>query len=139
MHPKDKEISKLRIDRWLWATRFYKTRNLATEACKRNWVKINKQPAKASKEVTIDDVVSLKVGPLEKIVRVDGIVKSRVSASLAQMNFTDLTPPEVYEEAKAQRVRLAGRIIGKKGLGRPTKKQRRDLDDFLYANERKED
>ena len=125
---------KMRLDRWLWSTRHYKTRNMASEACKKNWVKINGHPAKPSKNIEIGKTASIKLGPLEKIVRVEGLSERRLSASLAQNLFTDLTRPEEYEKAKEHRKLLAPRVVNKKGLGRPTKKQRRDLEEFLYSD-----
>ncbi len=128
-----KEITeKIRIDRWLWAVRIFKTRNLATEACKKNWIKIDNHPVKPSKEVCTGDIVIIKLGPLQKIVKVDGITDKRISAPLVAGLLTDLTSPEAYEKAKSDRLNISPRVLTSKGCGRPTKKQRRQLDDFLY-------
>lgn len=125
---------KVRLDRWLWCVRLFKSRNLATEACKKNWVKIDDHPAKPSKEIKVGDVIRIKMGPLQKIVSVEGLIEKRTSASEAAKFLTDLTPPEAYQKAKQDRIYLAPRIMSKKGIGRPTKKQRRELDDFLYPD-----
>ena len=130
--PEYDSLENMRVDRWLWSARLYKTRNMATEACKKNWVKINDQPIKASKEIRKGDIISVKLGPLQKLVRVEDLSQRRLSASLAQNLLSDLTTAEAYEKAKEVGKRLTLRITNKKGTGRPTKKQRRDLEDFLY-------
>lgn len=131
----EEKNQSLRIDRWLWHSRLYKTRILASEACKKNWVKINGFTAKAAKEVKLGDILSLKLGPLEKIVQVEGISTKRVSAKETQLLWTDLTTPEAYEEAKGKKIRLSPRPLSSKyARGRPTKKQRRELEDFLYPD-----
>ena len=132
--PEYDSLEKMRIDRWLWSARLYKTRNMASEACKKNWVKINDQPLKASKEIRIGDIISIKLGPLQKVVRIEELSEKRLSASLAQNLLSDLTTPEAYEKAKEHGQLLTFRITNKKGTGRPTKKQRRDLEDFLYPD-----
>ena len=126
------EPDQVRLDRWLWSVRIFKSRNLATEACKKNWVKLDGHPAKPSKEIKMGDVITIKLGPLQKIVSVVGLIEKRTSAAKAGNYVADLTPPEAYEKAKQARLHLAPRIVSKKGIGRPTKKQRRELDDFLY-------
>lgn len=130
----DDQSPKERVDRWLWAVRLFKTRSLATEACKKNHVKVDEQLVKPSKEIKVGDIVCVKLGPLQKVVRVDGLIDKRVSAAVAAKLTTDLTTPQAYEKAKQDRLNLAPRIYFKKGSGRPTKKQRRDLDDFLYPD-----
>lgn len=130
--PEYDNLEKMRVDRWLWSARLYKTRNMASEACKKNWVKINDQPLKASKEIRKGDIISVKIGPLQKVVRIEDLSQRRLSASLAKNLLSDLTTPEAYEKAKEVGKRLTLRITNKKGTGRPTKKQRRDLEDFLY-------
>ena len=132
--PEYDNLEKMRVDRWLWSARLYKTRNMASEACKKNWVKINDQPLKASREIRIGDIISIKLGPLQKVVRIEDLSQKRLSAPLAQNLLSDLTTPEAYEKAKEHGKRLTLRITNKKGTGRPTKKQRRDLEDFLYPD-----
>ena len=127
-------LQKMRIDRWLWVARLYKSRSMATEACKKSWVKINEIPAKPSREIKIGEVITIKFGPLEKKVRVEALSDRRVSAPLAQGLLTDLTSPEAYQKAADARKRIKLRPATVKGVGRPTKKQRRDLEDFLYPD-----
>ena len=69
------EPDKVRLDRWLWSVRIFKSRNLATEACKKNWVKLDGHPAKPSKEIKMGDVITIKLGPLQKIVSVVGLIE----------------------------------------------------------------
>ena len=126
------EISKVRADRWLWTVRFYRTRTLATEACKRNAVKIDRKSIKPSKEVKVGDILSIKMGSLTKVVRVDGLTEKRVSAALSINLFSDLTTPEAYEKAKSETVSIP--LKPKFGNGKPTKKQRRAIHDFLYPD-----
>ena len=71
------EPDKVRLDRWLWSVRIFKSRNLATEACKKNWVKLDGHPAKPSKEIKMGDVITIKLGPLQKIVSVVGLIEKR--------------------------------------------------------------
>ncbi len=127
-------LEGVRIDRWLWAVRVFKTRSMATEACKKNFIKMATLAVKPSKEINVGDIISVKLGPLQKILQVEGITAKRVSAKLAVQFVKDLTPPEAYEKAKREKLHLAPRIITKKGIGRPTKKQRRELDEFLYPD-----
>jgi ribosome-associated heat shock protein Hsp15 len=128
-------LSEVRIDRWLWSVRIFKTRSLATEACKKNSVKINDQPLKASKLISVGQIISIKLGPLVKVVEVTGLTEKRVSASLVCRYLTDLTTEEAYAKAKQLKIHLKPRLFTKKGLGRPTKKQRRELDEFLYPED----
>lgn len=127
-------IQKMRLDRWLWVARLFKSRSMATEACKKCWVKINEISMKPSREVQIGEVITIKFGPLEKKVRIEGLCDRRVSAVLAKKLLTDLTTPEELERATVARRHIKLRPASIKGVGRPTKKQRRDLEDFLYSD-----
>lgn len=115
-----------RIDKWLWAIRIYKTRTLATDACKAGKIKINGQAVKPSRELKLQEVVTISQGPLTKTIRVKTLIHNRVSAKLVPDNAEDLTPAEEYEK-----LRLAHEVNGEqrdRGIGRPTKKQRRLID-----------
>ena len=90
---------KVRVDRWLWSVRAYKTRTLATDACKRKWVTVNGTDAKPSREIKVQDIVTFKIGPLEKKVQVIQILEKRISAKLVDQYLEDLTPQSSYEEA----------------------------------------
>ena len=130
----DEELLEVRVDRWLWAARIFKTRTLATEACQRNQVKLEGKPIKPSRNIKVGDTLSIKLGPLLKEIKVARLTEKRVSASLAKMLLSDLTSDEAYQEAKEKKGQLKPAISLKRGMGRPTKKQRRQLDEFLYPD-----
>ena len=122
----------IRIDRWLWATRFYKTRSLATDACKRKLIRINNSPLKPSREIKVGEVIEIKRGPLKMTIKMTALLGKRVSAPKARECYEDLTPPDEYESAKREAKRLKPQDIGSSPKGRPSKKQRRDLEEFLF-------
>ena len=128
-------MNVVRLDRWLWSVRVYKTRTLATDACKRKWVTVNGIKSKPSKEIRTGDLITMKKGPIERKVRVLGVLEKRISASKVKDFLEDLTPMEVYEKSKLKHFKMN---LGKSlpmGKGRPSKKQRRDLEEFLYQDE----
>lgn len=110
------------MDQWVWAARLAKTRSQATAACKAGHVKLNDTTAKPSQPVKIGDTVRVTIGQSYKLYRVVGFATKRGSAAEAAQLFTDLTPPPL---PKAER-QLA--IVRERGAGRPSKKERRDLD-----------
>lgn len=115
-----------RIDKWLWAIRIYKTRTLATDACKAGKIKINGKAVKPSHELKLMEVITISQSPLTKTIRVKALIHNRVSAKLVPENAEDLTPAEEYE-----RLKLMQEVNGERrdrGIGRPTKKQRRLID-----------
>ncbi len=116
----------VRIDKYLWSIRMYKTRSLATDACKRGRVVINNVDAKPSKEVEVDDIISFRVENMMKTLRVIGLIEKRVSFSLATQYYEDITPQEEYDKLK--KIRETNIEYRPKGLGRPTKKERRRID-----------
>lgn len=118
----------IRVDKWLWATRVFKTRTQAGEACKGGKVRINDTAVKPSREVKVDDVISIQSGPVKKTVQVIAILKNRVGAKLVENYLKDLTPKEEYDKLKLKNE--MNHEFRERGLGRPTKKQRR-LIDFL--------
>ena len=125
----------MRVDKWLWVSRHYKTRSLATEACKKNWVKLDGFPIKPSKEIKPMDILSVKMGPLTKVIQVIQLTPNRLSASLAKNIYRDITTPDEKSVALEKKFSVKPTILTKKGIGRPTKKQRRDLEEFLYPTE----
>ena len=112
---------KVRIDAWLWATRQLKTRSLATAAAKAGHVRINGEPVKPATAVKIGDEVRLRINGFDKILIVTGLITKRTSAPMAQQNYEDRTPerPRVY---------MPDLFFRDKGTGRPTKKERREMD-----------
>lgn len=118
-----------RLDKWLWAVRVFKTRSLATAACRAGSVEINSQPAKPARDVRAGEQVMVRQGLMTRTLRVEGVPRSRVGAKLVRDYCTDLTPPEEFEKARAQPVQQL--LAREKGSGRPTKRDRRLLDRLL--------
>lgn len=129
-------LDRVRVDRWLWSIRAYKTRSLSTDACKRNWVSVNGNPVKPSREIKCGDLVIFKLGPLKKEVKVLQILEKRVSAKLVEKYMEDLTPKTAYEEAQKERKFLPSVPFGKRlTKGKPSKKERREIEEFFYNHE----
>ncbi|MDX1470930.1 MAG: S4 domain-containing protein [Flavobacteriaceae bacterium] len=118
----------MRIDKYLWCTRYYKTRSLATQACKKGQVKINEEVAKPSREVYPMDNVIVRKDQINYSLKVNDIPPSRVGAKLVDIYRTDTTPKEEFEAKEM--LKFSKDYYRKRGTGRPTKKDRRDLDDF---------
>jgi ribosome-associated heat shock protein Hsp15 len=116
----------VRIDKWLWAVRIFKTRNLATEFCKKGRVLISGDPVKASRIVRIGDLIEIRKPPLTLTYKVTGIIEKRVSATIAAEHVVNLTPPEELE--KIHSMMESAFYTRDRGAGRPTKKERRELD-----------
>jgi ribosome-associated heat shock protein Hsp15 len=117
---------RARLDKWLWAIRMFKTRALATDACRAGSVEVNALVAKPARDLHEGEQVTVKQGLVTRTLRVVGIPKSRVGAKLVATYCEDLTPPEEFE--KAQKERLQHVLAREKGSGRPTKRERRDID-----------
>lgn len=120
---------KVRIDKWLWAIRVYKTRSLANEACQSGKVKINESRIKPSRTVQIGDRITMEKGYIKHDFKVKGIIEKRVSATLAKLNYEDHTPEE--EKVKLKSNLFSPQYTRKKGAGRPTKKERREFDKLI--------
>lgn len=116
----------VRIDKWLWAVRVFKTRNQATEACRAGKVKIRDIAVKPSREVKPGDIITVRFGILTKTIKVLELLHNRVSASLVVTYMDDITPQE--EKDKLAIMRELNYERRDRGIGRPTKKQRRDID-----------
>lgn len=117
-----------RLDKWLWAARIYKTRTMAADACKNGRIAINGAQAKASRSVKAGDEVSVRKPPVTYTFRVLQPIEKRVGAKLLPDILENITPPEQYEVLEMHRI--SGFVGRAKGTGRPTKKDRRALDDF---------
>lgn len=122
------ELSEVRIDKWLWAVRLFKTRTLAAEACRAGHVEIAGHTVKPSRSVRIGEIVSAKVGIMTKTIKVVGLIDRRVGAAIATLHVEDLTPASEY--AKLAQIKSEP-ILYPPGLGRPTKKNRRALERFV--------
>jgi len=117
---------ELRIDKWLWAVRIYKTRTLAGDACRAGKVKMDGIAVKPSRVLKISDMVIVGIGPLTRTLRVKALIHNRVSAKLVPDSLEDLTPPEEYERIKF--MHEFNTEHRDRGTGRPTKKERRNID-----------
>lgn len=117
-----------RLDKWLWAARIYKTRTLAADACKNGRITINGAAAKPSRTVKDGDKVSVKKSPVTYTFLVKQAIEKRVGARLLHDILENITPPEQYELLEMSRI--SGFVDRARGTGRPTKKDRRALDDF---------
>ncbi len=123
-------MEKLRLDKYLWSIRLFKTRTQAAAACDTGKVKFNGQQAKASKHINIGEEYEVKTEAKRWRIRVSGLLDHRVAYSEAIKYYIDVTPAEEIERLQYQ---AAGFHTGKRlsKIGRPTKKQRRDIDGFL--------
>ena len=121
---------KLRLDKYLWAIRLFKTRSLASDACEKGKIKYNGDPAKASKNVHVDDEYEVKTEAKRWRIKVAGLLYNRVQYSEAIKYYIDITPAEEIERLEYQASSFhTGKRLSK--VGRPTKKERRDIDGFL--------
>lgn len=123
----------MRIDKYLWCTRYYKTRNVAATAVKKGQVKINGAVVKPSREVYPMDKISLRKNQIDSLLVVLDIPESRVGAKLVDIYRKDVTPKEAFEHNDL--LKFAKDHYRKKGTGRPTKKDRRDIDGYLDETE----
>ncbi|WP_036383262.1 RNA-binding S4 domain-containing protein [Muricauda sp. MAR_2010_75] len=123
----------MRIDKYLWCIRYYKTRNVASTAVKKGQVKVNGSVVKPSREVYPMDKVVLRKNQIDYELTVLDIPESRVGAKLVDIYRKDTTPKEAFEHDEL--LKFAKTHYRKKGLGRPTKKDRRDIDDYLDESE----
>lgn len=117
---------KVRIDKFIWAIRFFKTRGQASAACRLGRVKDNGQVVKASKEVQVGDVLELTVADVHKKIRIKALLSNRVGAKLVSEFFEDLTPDQEYE--RVELLRQMNKENRPRGTGRPTKKDRREIE-----------
>lgn len=124
------ETEKVRLDKYLWAIRIFKTRRLATDACNSGKVKLNGSSVKPARTVALGDQYDIKTESRKWVISVTGIIANRVAYEQAIQNYVDLTPAEANEKkSNASFVFPTGKRQSKKG--RPTKKDKRKLDDFL--------
>ena len=122
----------MRIDKFLWSIRFYKTRNIAAEEIKKNRVSIGENTLKSSKEVKEGDIIKIRKNQIDYKIKVLQIPKSRIGAKLVALHVADMTEKEQYELLKLRK--MSQDYYRTKGEGRPTKKDRRDMDDFLETD-----
>ena len=118
----------MRIDKYLWCTRYFKTRSIATEACKKGHIKLDGSNVKPSKDVFSGEKLTIRKNQINYEIIVLGIPKSRVGAKLVDLYRKDITPKEAFENQEL--LKYSKDYYRKKGTGRPTKKDRRDIDDY---------
>lgn len=120
---------EVRIDKWLWAVRIFKTRSQSTEACRKGHVSIGNLPVKPSRNLHVGEIVKVRKSPVVRSFRVIALAEKRMSAKLIDDFLEDVTPPEELEIQEMQKNMRW--ITRERGSGRPTKKDRRELDDFF--------
>ena len=118
-----------RVDKWLWAVRVFKTRSLAADACKKGRVLMQGVAVKPSRELKVGDVVQVRRNPIVYTFKVVALTQNRVGAKLVSQFMANQTAPDQLELLEVLKLDQSNRRA--KGLGRPTKKERRDLDDFF--------
>jgi ribosome-associated heat shock protein Hsp15 len=124
------EQTKLRIDKFLWSIRLFKTRSWATEACENGKVKMGGLNIKPAKSVHVGDEIEIRTSEKKWLIKVTALLGNRVAYALAIQHYEDITPPEEMERIKFEAaVFHTGKRLSKQG--RPTKKNKRDLDDFM--------
>ncbi len=126
------ELVKARIDRWLWAVRLFRTRALATEACRGGKIRVREDKVKPSYSIKAGETVTIQSGPITKTVRVLGVIEKRLGAKLVADYLEDLTPPEEYELLRMTAAQKA--LRRDRGTGRPTKRDRREIE-RLFGDE----
>ena len=123
----------MRVDKFLWCVRYYKTRSIATEACKQGKVRVNEALVKPSRDVYATDKITVRKNQINYELEVLDLPKSRVGDKLANLYIKDITPQEELE--KRELLKYSQDYYRKKGTGRPTKKDRRELDDWFDVEE----
>tara|TARA_B100000768_G_C11181344_1_gene333070 strand:+ start:198 stop:581 length:384 start_codon:yes stop_codon:yes gene_type:complete len=127
----------MRIDQYLWAVRYFKSRSIATKACKKGHVRINDQVAKPSREIFPMDKIIIRKEQINHSLNVLDIPKSRVGFKLVDIYRLNTTPKDAFKQNELQN--LAKDYRREKGEGRPTKKDRRELDDYAESTENQQD
>lgn len=121
-------MSEIRIDKWLWAVRIFKTRSIATDACKKGRVMMDNVSVKPSRNIRVGEVVQVRKPPITFSFKVLALADKRMGAKLVPDFMENVTPPEQYELMELNKI--GGFVDRQRGTGRPTKKERRDLDQF---------
>lgn len=122
-------LEEARIDKWLWSARIFKTRTIAADACKNGRVMVNDVQVKPSRMVKVGDKVSVRKSPVTYSFKILKTIEQRVGAKLLPEIYENVTPPDQYE--LLEMTRISGFVDRQRGTGRPTKKDRRQMDAFL--------
>ncbi len=120
------QISSVRIDKFIWSVRIFKSRSIASEACKKGNVLINDSPVKASRSVSVGDIISARKNPVLYKYKVIQLLQNRVGAKLVADYVENQTPKEELDKLEMMKLDFQGKR--ERGKGRPTKKERRDIE-----------
>ncbi len=126
---KDQDKSEVRIDKWMWAVRLFKTRSLAADACKKGKILMSGNSVKASRMIKVGDVVQIKRPPITYSFKVLALSENRMGAKLVPDFMENVTTAEQLEILELSKYSAFGKRD--RGTGRPTKKERRDLDEYM--------
>ncbi len=129
---------KMRVDKWLWCVRIFKSRSKATDACKKGHISIGENKLKPSAMITIDQCINVKKDGYLLTFKIKELLERRVSAVLAEPCYDNLTPEEELNKFKSWYIGKAKSEFRERGAGRPTKRERREIDDYkeeLYLDE----
>ncbi|MDD2437215.1 MAG: RNA-binding S4 domain-containing protein [Massilibacteroides sp.] len=129
-------MNEVRIDKWMWATRIFKTRTIATEACKKSRIAVNGVQVKASRMIKVGDIIQVRKPPITYSFKVLALTERRMGAKLVPEYLENVTTPDQYEILEMNRI--SGFVDRSKGMGRPTKKDRREMEQFTdpsYVND----
>jgi ribosome-associated heat shock protein Hsp15 len=129
------DTGKVRLDKWLWAARFYKTRGLSADAIDAGRIEVNGERAKRARMVQAGDRIRVRIGPYQHIVAVRGVSERRGSAAIAQQLYEEEPESKKAREAMAAHVRAMSASTGYES-GRPTKKDRREIERLKRRNDR---
>jgi ribosome-associated heat shock protein Hsp15 len=125
-------MEEVRIDKWMWAVRIFKTRTIAADACKKNRVSIKGMNVKPSHMIHVGEIIEVRKPPITFSFKVLALTESRMGAKLVPGFMENVTLPEQYEILEMNRI--SGFVNRAKGLGRPTKKERRDMEQFMQPD-----
>jgi len=129
------QLNEIRIDKWLFAVRLFKTRGQAAEACRRGKVKLNETPAKAAKSIKVGDIVNVRQSPMTRSLEVIDLTERRIGAKLVENFAKDITPKEEWD--KYHKSRSNRNLNQNKLQGRPSKRERRLIDQFMEIGDKK--
>lgn len=118
----------MRVDKYLWSVRYYKTRSIATNACKKGSVRVNEAVVKPARDVYPGDTILVRKNQINYVIEVLDLPANRVGAKLVGLYLKDVTPKEAFQQNEL--LKYSKTYYRKKGVGRPTKKDRRDIDDY---------
>lgn len=122
-------MAEARIDKWMWATRIFKTRTIAAEACKKGRVTINNSQVKPARTIKVGDIIQVKKPPIIYSFKVLQLIEKRMGAKLVAEYMENVTTPDQYEILEMSKI--SGFIDRARGTGRPTKKDRREIETFV--------